>query len=185
LEEQNIENKNSIVLLDTQPPVPNQPLSLDQASATSKAEVLNQPSVISQQVLSNQPITLDQSSHSNQAISLTQPSISTGPSQTQHSAQSEIKIQSLSEDSNFQDYIPSKRQANNENHPKNWKKKFRCTDDKVITVEDDSFEDFQKGPVNDENKPPGSVLKVDPDEINSMRYQTYKKVPRIFVGSRT
>lgn len=97
------------------------------------------------------------------------------------------------DDDDFQDDKSKKRQMDDLNHPSNWRKRFKCSDDTVISVGDDSFEDFQavtikKSLVNDENAPPPPPelqLKVTSEDIHNLKYQAFTKVPRIFVGSRT
>lgn len=166
-----IDKKNAITILDAQPSV----------SYIKLPSAIKQPSTMDQSSCVNQSALVEQSTLLKQTSDLSEKSFT-----TQTSTKSEMTIESLSEDSNFQDYIPSKRQTNNDNHPKNWKKKFRCDDDKVITIEDDSFEDFQiKAPTNDENRSPGLELKISPDDIDTLKNQASSKVPRIFVGSRT
>lgn len=100
-----------------------------------------------------------------------------------------------------------KLEVADENQPENWAKKFKFKNESssVIVVNDeDSFEDFQtpaipvkkskiQYPLNDENSPPDSssysipaAAKASPEEGNiSEKSETFQRVPRIFVGSRT
>lgn len=86
---------------------------------------------------------------------------------------------------NWKKYTPAgKREAsekneesNGENDPSNWRKRFKYDNSSgaTIRVDEDSFEDFQD--VKNE--------KLSTDQKEDMAYQTFKSVPRIFVGSRT
>lgn len=68
---------------------------------------------------------------------------------------------------------PPKRE-NDENHPSNWRKKFKYDDSNVIKVDEDSFEDFQT-----------SVKSEKQAADEKSEQEKFKTVPRIFVGSRT
>lgn len=98
-----------------------------------------------------------------------------------------VPIQVETIDVDMKPVIESKKREIDENDPSNWRKKFKCSNS-VITIDEDSFEDFQtsgmdsKTKVKDENVPP---QKSDMEQVNSLKYQTFQKVPRIFVGSRT
>lgn len=87
---------------------------------------------------------------------------------------------------------PPLKRGREENHPTNWMKKFKCDSDVIVIDDDeflkkeDSFEDFQSinkavEYVKQENASNSSGSNT-PDNL---KYQTFKKVPRIFVGSRT
>lgn len=96
---------------------------------------------------------------------------------------------------------PEKRKlkVTDENRPENWAKKFRCDDgDSVMLADEDSSEDFQTplkpvkpkmNKVHDENIPTSppqtsSTAKLT-ENNNTAKSETHRKVPRIFVGSRT
>ncbi|KAG2233499.1 hypothetical protein INT48_003370 [Thamnidium elegans] len=80
-------------------------------------------------------------------------------------------------------YLPAQKRELNEkelecreNDPSTWKKRFKYgSSSAMIAADEDSFGDFQAI----ENEKPSM------DQTEDMTYQTFKAVPRIFVGSRT
>lgn len=81
--------------------------------------------------------------------------------------------------------VISKKRVLDENDPSNWRNKFKRGSG-VIMIDDDSFEDFQANGMKTETKKKSIPPQLsDMEKSDSMKYQTFSKVPRIFVGSRT
>ncbi|KAI7884155.1 uncharacterized protein EV154DRAFT_428012 [Mucor mucedo] len=83
------------------------------------------------------------------------------------------------------DVPPEIKKPLGENDPSTWKKKFKRSNS-IITIDENSFEDFQTSGLKNEVKGENTThQRPDSEKVNSMKYNTFKKVPRIFVGSRT
>lgn len=83
------------------------------------------------------------------------------------------------------DSLPEIKRALDENDPSNWRKKFK-RENSVITINENSFEDFQSSGMKKEAKEEDNIQqRPDSEKVTNMKYETFNKVPRIFVGSRT